>query len=155
LSATPGLRSSFAIGDSGLLHASRDLETDLAALRDAGARAIVCLLESDEIVRYEIGLIGPAAEELGMEFHWIPLSDEGSAVSDTVALDQAADSLARLRDAGHAIAVVAHNGEPRLVQGAKAIARVLEPTLRAATASRIINVAVRETEGRINYTQLV
>lgn len=52
----------------------RDLHTDLQAIQEFGAKAIVTLMESDELdeVNVPVGLLGSWAKEFGLEWHHLP-----------------------------------------------------------------------------------
>lgn len=53
----------------------RDLDLDLARVREWGAVAVVTLMETHELAEYRVGHIGAAVEVLGMEWHHLPITD--------------------------------------------------------------------------------
>lgn len=53
----------------------RDLATDLEALRDWGAAAVVTLMPLDELQAVQAGGIGAACEARGIEWHHLPIQD--------------------------------------------------------------------------------
>ena len=53
----------------------RDLGTDLAAIRDWGAHALVTLLEDHEIDLLQVRRLGAEAVALGLEWHHLPIPD--------------------------------------------------------------------------------
>jgi len=53
----------------------RDLETDLQAIRDWGATAVVTLMETPELARFGVSGIGEAVEALGMDWYHLPIRD--------------------------------------------------------------------------------
>jgi len=54
---------------------ARNLQSDLAAIRDWGARSLVTLLEADELVAFGVSDLGDAVKALGLNwYHW-PVPD--------------------------------------------------------------------------------
>ncbi len=67
----PGKKQSYAVSGTW----DRDLDLDLARVREWGAVAVVTLMEAPELVEYRIERIGVAVEALGMEWHHLPITD--------------------------------------------------------------------------------
>lgn len=67
----PGRRVSFAMGDDW----DRDLDNDLQAIRDWGARALVSLMEKDEMEFYGVGELPAKVIRLGMSHFHLPIAD--------------------------------------------------------------------------------
>ncbi len=53
----------------------RDLDLDLARVRESGAVAVVTLMEAHELAAYQVEHLGAAIEALGMEWHHLPIID--------------------------------------------------------------------------------
>ena len=53
----------------------RDMDTDLQAIRQWGAAAVVTLMPHDELVACQAGHIGAACEQQGMEWYHLPIQD--------------------------------------------------------------------------------
>ena len=53
----------------------RDLDLDLARVREWGAVAVATLMEAHELAEYQVERLGPAVEALGMEWHHLPIID--------------------------------------------------------------------------------
>lgn len=53
----------------------RDLDLDLARVREWGAVAVVTLMEAHELAKYKVERLGTAVEALGMEWHHLPIID--------------------------------------------------------------------------------
>jgi protein-tyrosine phosphatase len=54
---------------------ARDLDADLEAIVDFGAKALVTLLEQQELARLAITRLGLEAERRGLEWHHLPIRD--------------------------------------------------------------------------------
>lgn len=55
----------------------RDLDTDLHAIFDWGAEAVVTLMEPRELQRLQVANIGDAVEALGIDWYLLPIADQG------------------------------------------------------------------------------
>jgi hypothetical protein len=57
----------------------RDLDADLAVIRQSGAEAVVTLMEEDELVSVHVppAVLSSKLVELGLEWHLLPTSDTG------------------------------------------------------------------------------
>lgn len=53
----------------------RDLDLDLARVKEWGAVAVVTLMESHELAKYKVSHLGAAAAARGMEWHHLPIVD--------------------------------------------------------------------------------
>lgn len=53
----------------------RDLDLDLARIRDWGAVAVVTLMEAHELAKYQVERLGAAVEAFGLEWHHLPIID--------------------------------------------------------------------------------
>ncbi len=53
----------------------RDLDLDLACVREWGAVAVVTLMEEHELGKYQVERLGATAGALGMEWHHLPIID--------------------------------------------------------------------------------
>lgn len=53
----------------------RDLDLDLACVREWGAVAVVTLMEEHELAEYQVEHLGAAVEAFGMEWHHLPIID--------------------------------------------------------------------------------
>ena len=53
----------------------RDMDTDLQAIRQWGAAAVVTLMPQDELAECQAGHIGSACEQQGMEWYHLPIQD--------------------------------------------------------------------------------
>ena len=56
----------------------RDLATDIAAIIRWGATSVVTLMETSELVRYQVPALGEAVEAAGLEWHHLPIRDGGT-----------------------------------------------------------------------------
>jgi ADP-ribosyl-[dinitrogen reductase] hydrolase len=54
---------------------ARDLQADLAAIRDWGATTLVTLIEDHEFELLKVPSLGRAARELGLDWHHLPITD--------------------------------------------------------------------------------
>jgi len=54
---------------------ARDLETDVRAIVDWGAAAVVTLMEKDELARLKVSAIGETVERAKMDWHFLPIVD--------------------------------------------------------------------------------
>jgi len=67
----PGKKQTGTYGDPW----DRDLETDLQAIREWGADALVSLIEDHEFQKLQVSELGPKAEAMGLEWHHLPIRD--------------------------------------------------------------------------------
>ncbi len=85
---------------------ARDLDADLAAIRTAGASALVTLLEREEFATYGVTALPQRVQEAGLGwFHW-PIRDMGTASAETEALMAAqGPALAARLQAGETVVI--------------------------------------------------
>src|SRR5450759_237327 len=86
----------------------RDLDRDLRAIHSFGAKALVSLMETDELASVQVptSILGSRVEQSGMQWHHLPIRDV--SVPDEVFEDLWSYSGLRLRDLlrhGHNIVI--------------------------------------------------
>ena len=67
----PGKRGDSVFGEGW----ARDLEADVAAIRDWGASAVVTLIEDHEFEMLGVESLPDAVRDAGMEWHHLPVKD--------------------------------------------------------------------------------
>lgn len=138
----------------------RDLATDLDALRDWGAAAVVTLMPLDELQAVQAGGIGAACEVRGMEWHHLPIRDVDvpDAAFETAWLYAGLRLRAHLR-AGRNVLLHCRGG---LGRSGTIAARLLvelgwdaQTAIRAVRAQRPGAIETRAQEAHVLNTQAV
>ena len=155
LSATPGTRGMTGSLGGGPAYEDRDLKADLAVLTAAGAQAVVCLLEADEILDFGLDDLGASATAAGLAFRWCAMPQDVELPLDSDEIDRVVADLRELRDAGASFAIHAAGAEPRLSAGASAIMRLMEPEADPAEIDALVEEAIGNLHDEVDYDALV
>jgi protein-tyrosine phosphatase len=105
MTLAPGVRDSSTAG----FRWERDLDADLAQLRELGATALVCLLEDHELDLYGISELVPKAETLGLRVLRLPIRD-GGVPRSFEEVDNLLDEMQALESSGGRLVIHCRGG---------------------------------------------
>jgi ADP-ribosylglycohydrolase len=116
----------------------RDLEADIAAIRNWGATLVVTLTEAAEMEALGVPRLGAAVKSAGMDWLHLPIPDLNTPGPDTLAAWRSSDIHRRL-DAGQRVAIHCRGGLGRA--GTMAALALIERGASAAEAMAVVRAA--------------
>ena len=131
----------------------RDLATDLQAIADWGARALVTLMEAHELDLLEVPELGRAARSIGLDWYHLPIRDVSvPGPSFEAAWDSAGGALRRMLRGGERIVVHCRGGLGRTgVVAARLLIELGETPERALAKVRTARPGAVETREQERY----
>ena len=127
----------------------RELEADLARLRDDGVDRLLCLSTEAELDWAGVHDLGSRAEAYGLDYRWLPVPDQG-----TCSLDEAVDLVGWCRDGlerGDSVVITCMGGLGRsgMIAACTLVDAGLSPedaiaTVRAARGPRALETSGQE-----------
>lgn len=125
----------------------------LDALQQAGARAVVTLMPSEELERHGIPDLGALCKERGLQWFHLPIGDDDAPSSVFEASWQdAAPCLFNLIDSGNAVAIHCRGGSGRTgLIAARLIAAKGEPVDRAVSAVQALRPKALRSELQVQW----
>ncbi len=94
LTAAPGVQNTMIGTEFGMRRVKRDMSVDINRVRETGARFLVCIMKTDEIVQSEMTSLGAECETQGLE--WVLLPPAGKHESKDYFIRDVTDVTPRL-----------------------------------------------------------
>ncbi len=132
---------------------NRDLDTDLQAILDWGAKVLVTLMEDYELRQLGVSEIGERASELGLEWYHLPIQDVSIPDSEfEKAWEEVSPILHKHLDAGEHVVLHCRGGLGRTgTIAARMLVETGETPQNALHRVRVARVGTVETEEQEEY----